>query len=95
MNEEQIRALPLPPLSMLTPKQIADKYNMPYCFTLHLAKTGKVAAIRTGNGKRGKILINETSFIDYLNSAYLTDDSLPDNCSEVKGIRVLGGVNRG
>ena len=75
-------------ISMIPPKQIAAKYGLSYTLVLLLAKTCKIAAIRTGTGKNGRILINEESLVKYLNTAYLTDE--PPDEQKVKGIRPVG-----
>lgn len=74
---------------MLGIQPTADKYNMSYYAVRHLALSGTVPAIRIG---RGKILINQAGFEEYLNNARLTD-SKDDEQSEpptVNGIRMIG-----
>lgn len=70
---------------MLGIQPTADKYNMTYYTVRQLALSGAVPAIRIG---RGKILINQSGFEEYLNNARLTDEQ--SEPQTVGCIRVLG-----
>ncbi len=58
------------PLEMLTIKECAEAVKGLSEHTIrHLVAQNKVPFIRTGQGKRGKILINKSALLDLLNKS--------------------------
>ncbi|MCM1166731.1 MAG: helix-turn-helix domain-containing protein [Lachnospiraceae bacterium] len=58
------------PLEMLTIKECAQAITGLSEHTVRqLVAQSKIPYIRTGQGKRGKILVNKSALLDYLNSA--------------------------
>ena len=70
-DSEELAALPAPaaegPVEMLTIKECAQLVNGLSEHTVrHLVMQDKVASIRTGVGRNGKILVNKVSLLNYL-----------------------------
>jgi excisionase family DNA binding protein len=63
---------------MLTIAEAAKTFNLSAYFVRALALSGKVAAVRAGTGKNGKILVNAKSLEQYLENATLTDENADD-----------------
>ncbi|MCM1167113.1 MAG: helix-turn-helix domain-containing protein [Lachnospiraceae bacterium] len=58
------------PLEMLTIKECSQAVSGLSEHTVRqLITQNKIPYIRTGQGKRGKILVNKSALLDYLNSA--------------------------
>ena len=69
INESaSINAVDAQPLEMLTLKECADVVKGISEHTLRLLVTqGKIPSIRTGEGKRGKILVSKSALVSYFN----------------------------
>lgn len=55
-------------------KEAAALFGLPKHFVRALALDGKIKAVRNGNGKNAKILINIQSLNDYFNSAVINHE---------------------
>lgn len=70
-----------------------QRFNLTAYQTRQLALSGKIKAIRAGG--KGKILINQQSVADYLNSAVLVDQSEGNGSGGIEPIPVkIGGAAR-
>jgi excisionase family DNA binding protein len=67
--------------TMLSVEEVHKKFAISKQYTYHLAKSGKVKAIRCGN----RFLLNAQSVSDYLNSSTLADEQP----AQAAGIRRL------
>jgi excisionase family DNA binding protein len=67
--------------TMLSVEEVRKKFGISKQFTYHLAKSGKVKAIKCGN----RFLLNAQSVSDYLNNNTLADEQP----AQVAGIRKL------
>jgi excisionase family DNA binding protein len=67
--------------TMLSVEEVRKKFAISKQYTYHLAKSGKVKAIKCGN----RFLLNAQSISDYLNSSTLIDEQ----SVQVAGIRKL------
>lgn len=53
---------------MLTVKECTDLIQGLTAYTVRLlASSGKISSVRAGEGKNGKILVNKSSLLDYMN----------------------------
>lgn len=53
---------------MLTVKECTDLIQGMTAYTIRLlASSGKISSVRAGEGKNGKILVNKSSLLDYMN----------------------------
>jgi len=66
---------------MLSVEEVRKKFAISKQYTYHLAKSGKVKAIRCGN----RFLLNAQSVSDYLNNNTLTEEK----AVQTAGIRML------
>ncbi len=58
------------PVELLSIKECVEAINGLSAHTIRrLIKQNKIPCIRTGEGKRGKILVNKTALLDYLNNS--------------------------
>ena len=74
IEAEEREVVPIPestaPIEMLTIKECVKEVRGLSEHTLRqLIAQGKIPYIRTGQGKRGKILINKSALLKYLNMA--------------------------
>ena len=74
IEAEEMENKPVPeaaaPIEMLTIKECIKEVRGLSEHTLRqLIAQGKIPYIRTGQGKRGKILINKSALLNYLNTA--------------------------
>ena len=71
-EEKEIKSAPetAAPIEMLTIKECVKEVRGLSEHTIRqLIAQGKIPYIRTGQGKRGKILINKSALLNYLNTA--------------------------
>lgn len=59
-------------------KEAAQLFNLPKHLIRNLALEGKVKAVRIGNGKNAKILVNIQSLNDYFNNAVIAVGDIPE-----------------
>ena len=70
--EEDVKPVPeaSAPVEMLTIKECTETVKGLSEHTVRqLVDQGKISYIRTGQGKRGKILINKSTLLNYLNAS--------------------------
>ena len=65
-------------------KGAAELFGLPK----HLVRTGKVKAVRVGNGKNAKILINIQSLNDYFNTSVISTEEQDCNSGGIHPIPV-------
>lgn len=69
-------------------KEAAELFGLPKHLLRTLALTGKVKAVRIGNGKNGKILINIQSLNDYFNTSVISTEEQDCNSGGIQPIPV-------
>lgn len=69
-------------------KEAAELFGLPKNLIRNLALEGKVKAVRIGNGKNAKILINVQSLNDYFNNAVINHEEQEVQVSGIQPIPV-------
>lgn len=69
-------------------KGAAEFFGLPKHLVRTLALTGKVKAVRVGNGKNAKILINIQSLNDYFNTSVISTEERDCNSGGIQPIPV-------
>lgn len=69
-------------------KGAAELFGLPKHLVRTLALTGKVKAVRVGNGKNAKILINIQSLNDYFNTSVISTEERDRNSGGIQPIPV-------
>lgn len=69
-------------------KGAAELFGLPKHLVRTLALTGKVKAVRVGNGKNAKILINIQSLNDYFNTSVISTEERDCNSGGIQPIPV-------